>query len=358
MAAGAFAVARRYIVYREARARRREEQALRLRRRRWPGGAAQPGRSCAPGSPRPAPATRIASRPRRSPRRCWPVSPPARRWLDLERSIVLAARTRIETRPGLLVRRRAGAAARHLRRGAGTAGRHRRDPRRLPLAFVEYMRRGGRAGAAGAGDARLRPGAAGRGAGAGARSRLPVPRLQTLYDRYLIHNERAAHRAAADALDAGGDGSGAAGGGPRGAGDRLLRPDLVVPLLPLDADALQRRHALPAALVVLPDDGQRRPRGDLQDDARQRPSLQVERRHRQRLDPGARPRQPHQGHQRRRARASSPSSRSPTTPPSRSIRAASARARSAPTSRPGTSTSRSSSTCARTPATIAAAPTT
>ena len=30
MAAGAFAVARRYIVYREARARRREEQALRL----------------------------------------------------------------------------------------------------------------------------------------------------------------------------------------------------------------------------------------------------------------------------------------------------------------------------------------
>src|SRR5829696_9713971 len=31
MGAGAFAVARRYIVYREARARRREEQALRLR---------------------------------------------------------------------------------------------------------------------------------------------------------------------------------------------------------------------------------------------------------------------------------------------------------------------------------------
>ena len=57
-------------------------------------------------------------------------------------------------------------------------------------------------------------------------------------------------------------------------------------------------------------------------------------------------------------RASCPSSRWSTTPPSRSTRAASARARCAPTSKPGTWTSRNSSTCARTPATTAAAPTT
>ncbi len=57
-----------------------------------------------------------------------------------------------------------------------------------------------------------------------------------------------------------------------------------------------------------------------------------------------------------RARAWCRSSRWPTTPRSRSTRAASARARCAPTSRPGTSTSRSSSSSARTPATTAAAP--
>lgn len=57
-------------------------------------------------------------------------------------------------------------------------------------------------------------------------------------------------------------------------------------------------------------------------------------------------------------RAWCPSSRSPTTRRSRSIRVESARARSAPISKPGTSTSRSSSTCARTPATTAVVPTT
>ena len=59
-----------------------------------------------------------------------------------------------------------------------------------------------------------------------------------------------------------------------------------------------------------------------------------------------------------RARASCPSSRSSTTPPSPSTRAASARARSARTSRRGTWTSKNSWSCARTPATTAAARTT
>src|SRR5258705_10468776 len=59
-----------------------------------------------------------------------------------------------------------------------------------------------------------------------------------------------------------------------------------------------------------------------------------------------------------KARAWCRFSKWPTIPPSPSIRAASARARSAPISRPGISTSRNFSTCARTPATTAAAPTT
>ena len=249
---------------------------------------------------------------------------------------MLAARTRIEHDPAYSF-----VAARALLRGLYAEALGRRvgideAAAAYPRAFVDVRPPRRRAGAAGAGDARLRPGAAGRGAGAGAGPRLPVPRPADPLRPLSDPPPGAAAGAAADALDAGGDGAGAAGGRPRGAGDRVLQPDLVLPLLPLDADALQRRHPLPAALLLLPDDGQRRPGGDLQDGARQRPPLQVERRHRQRLDAGARPRQPHQGHQRRRARASSPSSRWPTTPRSRSIRVASARAPSAPTWRPGT----------------------
>ena len=298
MAAGAFAVARRYILYREARARRREEQALRLRDadgqevllnlallRSWIAEA------CAGYEDRVS-AKAIAEEVLAG----LPAGAPL---ADLERSIVLAARTRIEHDPAYSF-----VAARALLRGLYAEALGRRvgiDETRAayPLAFVEYVRRGvelellapemldfdlERLGAALAPERDLA---------------FQYLGLQTLYDRYLIHHERTAHRAAADALDAGRHGSRPAGGGARGAGHRLLRPDLVVPLLPLDAHPLQRRHALPAALLVLPLDRRRRPRGDLQDGARQRPPLQVERRHRQRLDPGARPRQPHQGHQRR-----------------------------------------------------------
>ena len=133
---------------------------------------------------------------------------------------------------------------------------------------------------------------------------------------------------------------------------------LLLPLLPLDADPLQRRHALPAALLLLPDDRRRRPGRDLQDDPRQRPALQVEPAASATTGRRCAPWAATSRAPTARARASSRSSRSPTTPRSPSTRAASARAPSAPTSRPGTSTSRSSSTCARTPATTAAAPTT
>ena len=133
-------------------------------RRRWAGGAAQPGPpalldrrglrrlrgprlgqgDCRRGAG--GAADRRAAGSIWSARSCWPRGP------------------RIEMRPGLLVRRGAGAAARYLRRGAGAAGRHRRGPRRLRRGLRRVRPARGRAGAAGAGDARLRSGAAGRGA--------------------------------------------------------------------------------------------------------------------------------------------------------------------------------------------------
>jgi ribonucleoside-diphosphate reductase alpha chain len=55
-----------------------------------------------------------------------------------------------------------------------------------------------------------------------------------------------------------------------------------------DADAVQLRHAAPAALVLLPDHRARRPRRHLRRDQGQRPAVEVRRRPRQRLDPRAR----------------------------------------------------------------------
>ena len=186
MAAGAFAVARRYIVYREARARRREEAALRLRDadgqevllnlavlRSWIAEACAGlrGSRLGQGDCRGG-AGRSADR---------------RPLLDLERSIVLAARTRIETRPGLLVRGRAGAPARHLRRGAGTASRHRRGPRRLSPCLPRVRAARGRAGAAGAGDADFDLERLGAALAPERDLAFQYLGLQTLYDRYLIH---------------------------------------------------------------------------------------------------------------------------------------------------------------------------
>ena len=175
MAAGAFAVARRYILYREARARRREEQALRLRDadgqevllnlallRSWIAEA------CAGYEDRVS-AKAIAEEVLAG----LPAGAPL---ADLERSIVLAARTRIERDPAYSF-----VAARALLRGLYAEALGRRvgiDETRAALSpRLRRLRPArGRAGAAGARDARLRPGAAGRGARPGARSRLPVPR--------------------------------------------------------------------------------------------------------------------------------------------------------------------------------------
>jgi ribonucleoside-diphosphate reductase alpha chain len=187
MAAGAFAVARRYILYREARARRREEQALRLRDadgqevllnlallRSWIAEA------CAGYEDRVS-AKAIAEEVLAG----LPAGAPL---ADLERSIVLAARTRIERDPAYSF-----VAARALLRGLYAEALGRRvgiDETRAayPLAFVEYIRRGvelellapemldfdlERLGAALAPERDLA---------------FQYLGLQTLYDRYLIHH--------------------------------------------------------------------------------------------------------------------------------------------------------------------------
>jgi ribonucleoside-diphosphate reductase alpha chain len=187
MAAGAFAVARRYILYREARARRREEQALRLRDadgqevllnlallRSWIAEA------CAGYEDRVS-AKVIAEEVLAG----LPAGAPL---ADLERSIVLAARTRIERDPA-----HSFVAARALLRGLYVEALGRRvgiDETRVAysLAFVEYVLRGvelellapemldfdlERLGAALAPERDLA---------------FQYLGLQTLYDRYLIHH--------------------------------------------------------------------------------------------------------------------------------------------------------------------------
>ena len=92
---------------------------------------------------------------------------------------------------------------------------------------------------------------------------------------------------------------------PRGEGDRVLRPAVVVRLHGLHADAVQRRHATAAAVVLLPDQRAGRPGWHLQIHQGQRAAGEILRRAGQRLDAGPRPGRPHQGHQRREPGASS-----------------------------------------------------
>jgi ribonucleoside-diphosphate reductase alpha chain len=140
MAAGAYAVARRYIVYREARARRREEEALRLRDadsqeillnlallRSWIAEA------CAGHEDRVS-AKAIADEVLAGLHGGASLA-------DLERSIVLAARTRIERDPAYSF-----VAARGLLRGLYAEALGRRvgieeAAAAYPRAFVDYIRR-------------------------------------------------------------------------------------------------------------------------------------------------------------------------------------------------------------------------
>ena len=188
MAAGAFAVARRYIVYREARARRREEAALRLRDadgeevllnlallRSWIAEA------CA-GHEERVSAKAIAEEVLAGLHSGASLA-------DLERSIVLAARTRIEHDPAYSF-----VAARGLLRGLYAEALGRRTgideaAAAYPRAFVDYVRRAvaleflapemldfdlERLGAALVPERDLA---------------FQYLGLQTLYDRYLIHQQ-------------------------------------------------------------------------------------------------------------------------------------------------------------------------
>jgi ribonucleoside-diphosphate reductase alpha chain len=188
MAAGAFAVARRYIVYREARARRREEAALRLidadgteillnlaLLRSWIAEA------CA------GPEERVSAKAIAE--EVLAGLPSGAALADLERSIVLAARTRIERDPAY-----SSVAARGLLRGLYAEALGRRigiDEARAAYAsaFADYIRQGvalellapellafdlERLGAALAPERDLQ---------------FHYLGLQTLYDRYLIHHQ-------------------------------------------------------------------------------------------------------------------------------------------------------------------------
>ncbi len=187
MAAGAFAVARRYILYRDARARRREGQTLRLvdadgqevlfnlaLLRGWIHEA------CAGQEDRVSPKA-IAEE-------VLAGLPAGAAVADLERSIVLAARTRIEIDPAYSF-----VAARALLRGIYAEALGRRvgieEAREAyPAAFAEYVRQGVELGLLapdllGFDLARL-------GAALAPERDLSFQYLglQTLYDRYLIHH--------------------------------------------------------------------------------------------------------------------------------------------------------------------------
>ena len=117
-------------------------------------------------------------------------------------------------------------------------------------------------------------------------------------------------------------------------------------------------HHPAAAVVLLPDHRLGRSGRHLPGHQAQRSAGQVLRRPRQRLDPGPRDRRTHQGHQRVVLRRGAvPEDRERHRGGGEPGRQAQGRGLRLPGDR-GTSTSRSSSTCARTPATTAAAPTT
>ena len=126
------------------------------------------------------------------------------------------------------------------------------------------------------------------------------------------------------------------------------------------ADAVQLRHARTRRCrrCYLLDSPAGRPGVDLRALHRRRPAVEVRRRHRPRLSPGALARLADPRHQRPLQRHRAVAARRSTPRSPRSTRAAGARARPASTSSRGTPTSRSSSSCATTPATTPAARTT
>jgi ribonucleoside-diphosphate reductase alpha chain len=216
---------------------------------------------------------------------------------QIERALVLAAAAFIERDPAYSVaaaRLQLDALFREVTRrspGDGDRDAHYRE------AFAAGLRRGIGSGLY---DARLlaSTSGAGRGAAAGARCLLQYLGVQTLADRYLAKDDGRTWscRRRSGCASRWASPSTRRADGP---GDRLLRPDVDAALRAVDADAVPRRHAAAAALVLLPDDGAGRSRAHLQGARRQRPALEVVGRPRQRLDQHPRHRRAHRQHARR-----------------------------------------------------------
>ena len=133
----------------------------------------------------------------------------------------------------------------------------------------------------------------------GTRPGVPVPRPPDARRALPGAPRRAPTRAAAGFLDARRDGPGGGRSGSQRPGARVLRADVDAALRAVDTDSVPRRHHSPAALVLLPHHGRRRPGPHLQEPRRQRPALQVVGRAGQRLVQHPRHQLADQEHQRR-----------------------------------------------------------
>ena len=164
---------------------------------------------------------------------------------------ILAARTLIEKDPGLQLRHRAPAAAHDPPRGARRGSdRRRRWRRATPSTSRTSSARASTPSCSTRSSLQFDLKRLGAALKPERDLQFDYLGLQTLYDRYFLHIDDAAHRAAAGVLHARGDGPGAERDRPRGARDRVLQRAVDLRLHELDADAVQLRHAALAALVA------------------------------------------------------------------------------------------------------------
>ena len=350
MLGGHMRVAERYILYRAERA------ALRGRRDGRGAARADRVRVDRPRARRRRPRSSSASSraPLRPRRRRAPARRAQRQGADGARQRVHALR---RPHPAQL-RLRGDARLGH------RARRHRRARRRAPPRAAADARARRRDRADRPAAARVRPRRARRRARSHRRPRLRLPRhpdaLRPLPDLRQDARRGAPDRGAAAVLDARGDGRlPGRDATTRGARARPLRRVQGAAVLLLDADAVQRRHAALAALVLLPLRGRRHARVDHGPrHRRERDVLEVGGRARRVVDRGARHRLAHRRDQRRVA-GRGPVPQAPQRPARRRQPGRPAgRARAARTSRSGTTTSATSSSCGAAPATSAAARTT
>ena len=144
---------------------------------------------------------------------------------EVHKAAILAARTLIEKDPAYTLRHRAPAAAHDPPRGArrGSARRP-RWPTRYAEYFPQFIKKGVDAELLDEKLLQFDLAAPRRRARSAERDlQFDYLGLQTLYDRYFLHVDEAAHRAAAGLLHARGDGPGAERDRPRSARDRVLR---------------------------------------------------------------------------------------------------------------------------------------